>query len=64
MRSALTNTIFQDEMHNIYVKKIWLIRDLVKQSRSAMAELIAHMESNPRWIMIRLPERWWNWPMP
>ncbi len=26
MRSALTNTIFQDEMHNIYVKKIWLIR--------------------------------------
>ena len=45
MRSALTNTIFQDEMHNLYVKKDLAYQDLVKQSRSAMAELIAHMES-------------------
>lgn len=45
MRSALTNTIFQDEMHNLYVKKDLAYQDLVKQSRSAMAELIARMES-------------------
>ena len=45
MRSALTNTIFQDEMHNLYVKKDLAYQDLVKQSRSAMAELIANMES-------------------
>lgn len=44
-RSALTNTIFQDEMHNLYVKKDLAYQDLVKQSRSAMTELIAHMES-------------------
>lgn len=45
MRSALTNTIFQDEMHNLYVKKDLAYQDLVKQSRSVMAELIARMES-------------------
>lgn len=32
-------------MHNLYVKKDLAYQDLVKQSRSAMAELIAHMES-------------------
>ncbi len=45
MRSALTNTIFRDEMHNLYVKKDLAYEDLVNQSRSAMTEFISRMET-------------------
>lgn len=46
MRSVLTNTIFQEEMHNLYKKKDLAYQDLVKQSRSAMAEFISRMETS------------------
>ena len=46
MRSALTNTIFRDEMHNLYVKKDLAYEDLVNQSRSAMTEFISRMETS------------------
>lgn len=45
MRSALTNTIFQDEMHELYEKKDLAYRELVSQARAAMAEYIDRMES-------------------
>ena len=45
MRSVLTNTIFQDEMHELYVKKDLAYRELVTRARTAMAEYIGHMEN-------------------
>ena len=45
MRSALTNTIFQDEMHELYEKKELAYRELVSQARAAMAEYIGRMET-------------------
>lgn len=45
MRSPLTNTIFQDEMHELYEKKDLAYRELVSQARTAMAEYIGRMES-------------------
>ena len=47
MRSALTNTIFQEEMHNLYEKKDLAYRELVRQARSAMEALVTRMESAP-----------------
>ena len=44
MRSVLTNTIFQDEMHELYVKKDLAYRQLVTRARTAMAEYIGRME--------------------
>lgn len=46
MRSALTNTIFRDEMHNLYMKKDLAYEELVNQSRSAMTEFISRMETS------------------
>ena len=45
MRSVLTNTIFQDEMHELYEKKDLAYRELVTQARTAMVEHIGRMES-------------------
>ena len=45
MRSVLTNTIFQDEMHELYVKKDLAYRELVTRARTAMAEYIGRMEN-------------------
>ena len=45
MRSVLTNTIFQDEMHELYEKKDLAYRQLVTKARTAMAEYIEHMEN-------------------
>lgn len=45
MRSVLTNTIFQDEMHELYEKKDLAYRELVTKARTAMAEYIGRMES-------------------
>lgn len=47
MRSTLTNTIFQEEMHNLYEKKDLAYRELVRQARSAMEALVTRMESAP-----------------
>lgn len=44
MRSVLTNTIFQDEMHELYEKKDLAYRQLVSEARTAMAEYIERME--------------------
>jgi len=44
MRSVLTNTIFQDEMHELYEKKDLAYRQLVTKARTAMAEYIERME--------------------
>ena len=44
MRSVLTNTIFQDEMHELYAKKDLAYRELVTRVRTAMAEYIGRME--------------------
>lgn len=44
MRSVLTNTIFQDEMHELYEKKDLAYRELVARARTAMAEYIERME--------------------
>ena len=45
MRSVLTNTIFQDEMHELYEKKDLVYRQLVSEARTAMAEYIERMEN-------------------
>ena len=45
MRSVLTNTIFQDEMHELYEKKDLAYRQLVTKARTAMAEYIDRMEN-------------------
>ena len=45
MRSVLTNTIFQDEMHELYEKKVLVYRQLVSEARTAMAEYIERMEN-------------------
>ena len=45
MRSVLTNTIFQDEMHELYEKKDLAYRELVTRARTAMAEYIGRMEN-------------------
>lgn len=45
MRSVLTNTIFQDEMHELYEKKDLAYRELVSEARTAMAEYIGRMEN-------------------
>ena len=44
MRSVLTNTIFQDEMHELYEKKDLAYRQLTTKARTAMAEYIERME--------------------
>ena len=44
MRSVLTNTIFQDEMHELYEKKDLAYRQLVTEARTAMSEYIDRME--------------------
>lgn len=45
MRSALTNTIFKDELLHFYEQKSASRDELVKATRSAMAKLIAKMRS-------------------
>ena len=45
MRSVLTNTIFQDEMHELYEKKDLAYQQLVTKTSTAMAEYIGRMES-------------------
>lgn len=46
MRSKLTNTIFKDELQNLYVRKDISYKELTAQAQSAMAELIQKMQSH------------------
>lgn len=45
IRSALTNDIFRDELHHLYEEKSVSRDELVNEARSAIAELIAQMQS-------------------
>ena len=44
MRSKLTNTIFRDEMNQIYVRKDIAYKELTEAAQEAMRELIREME--------------------
>ena len=44
MRSKLTNTIFRDEMNQIYVRKDIAYKELAEAAQEAMRELIREME--------------------
>lgn len=46
MHSKLTNTIFTDEMTNLYQRKDLAYKDLVSTARSEMEELVGRMESS------------------
>ena len=44
MRSALTNSIFQDELYSLYQRKDISYRELTAQARASMRELVRQME--------------------
>lgn len=46
MRSKLTNTIFKDELQNLYVQKDISYKELTSSAQRAMAELIQKMQSH------------------
>ena len=46
MRSVLTNDIFREELHELYVQKDLSYREVVETARAEMAELIHAMESS------------------
>lgn len=45
MRSKLTNTIFKDELQNLYVQKDLSYKELTAQAQDAMRELVQKMQS-------------------
>ena len=45
MRSALTNSIFQDELYSLYQRKDISYRELTVQARASMRELVRQMEN-------------------
>ena len=45
MRSALTNSIFQDELYSLYQRKDVSYKELTAQARASMRELVRQMEN-------------------
>lgn len=45
MRSKLTNTVFKDELQNLYVKKDLSYKELTAQAQDTMRELVQKMQS-------------------
>lgn len=45
MRSMMTNTIFKDELHNLYVQKDLSYKELTAQAQDSMREMIQKMQS-------------------
>lgn len=45
MRSALTNSIFQDELYALYQQKDVSYKELTAQARASLRELVSKMES-------------------
>ena len=45
MRSALTNSIFQDELYSLYERKDISYKELTAQARASMRELVRQMEN-------------------
>ena len=45
MRSALTNSIFQDELYSLYQRKDISYKELTAQARASMRELVRQMEN-------------------
>ena len=60
MRSTLTNTIFQEEMHNLYEKKDLAYRELVRQPAPPWKRL-SPAWSPPHWRTQPSQKRWWSW---
>ena len=47
LQSALTNTIYADELKEIYIKKDAAYKDVTEAARETMRQIIDRMESNP-----------------
>ena len=45
LQSALTNTIYADELKEIYIKKDTAYKDVIKAARETMRQIVDHMES-------------------
>ena len=45
LRSAMTNSIFQAELENLYIRKDIAYKDVTEAAREVMRELVDHMES-------------------